>query len=551
MPVMQEIAELVEDARDGDDAAFEELVRRHQNLVLGYAFNRLGDFHRAQDVVQDAFVLAHTKLGSLNDPAAFPAWLRGIALNCCRRSLRKYRGDWVSLDQYLELETEDENQLAQVERLEETELVHQAIANLPADLRDVTTLYYLEERSQKEVADFLGLSVTKVNNDLHASRQHMEGSLSIMVKKEIGKERLGDTFAAQLGEIIRVEGPFVEAEVKGGDMPGLLELLGTDGKDGGGEVLVIQRLGQGKYRGLKTSGDVGAGDKLSLRADPYTAVRSVSEEMTRDVVERQKGKRGTRLLETGIKVIDLMTPLVDGATLGIIGGAGVGRGVLLEELIERRNRIAGDLKTFFFLNGWDANGMQATPEEMERATDVHSNLENTFLLHNRGSDPVYAMEADYMDVRLYFSPIKATRGYWPAIDPLHSASAFLDPSVIEKRHYDLATAVRESLQQAHDLMADARYYELMALGARSEAVQYMDGVREDRLKELDDAGRQTVARAERIDAFFTQPFIISEAFTKMPGQTVSLASTLDGVEAILRGDLDDTDVSSLMWKGAI
>lgn len=73
MPEAKDIAELVKDARGGDDAAFEELVRRHQNLVLGYAFNRLGDFHRAQDVVQDAFVLAHGKLGALDDPAAFPA----------------------------------------------------------------------------------------------------------------------------------------------------------------------------------------------------------------------------------------------------------------------------------------------------------------------------------------------------------------------------------------------------------------------------------------------------------------------------------------------
>lgn len=156
-----------------------------------------------------------------------------------------------------------------------------------------------------------------------------------------------------------------------------------------------------------------------------------------------------------------------------------------------------------------------------------------------------------MDVRLYFSPIKATRGYWPAIDPLHSASTFLDPTIIDKRHFDLATAVRDTLQESHDLMADARYFELMALGARSEALHYMDGVREDRLKALDDSGRRTVARAERLDAFFTQPFIISEAFTKMPGQTVSLAQTLDGVEAILRGGHDDDDVADLMWRGAI
>ena len=74
------IAGLVEQARNGDEAAFTEQVKSHQNLVLGFAYNRLGDFHRAEDVVQDTFVVAQSRLGSLKDPAAFPYWLRGIAL---------------------------------------------------------------------------------------------------------------------------------------------------------------------------------------------------------------------------------------------------------------------------------------------------------------------------------------------------------------------------------------------------------------------------------------------------------------------------------------
>lgn len=193
MQTPQLVADLVKDAQEGKEEAFTELVRRHQNLVLGYAYNRLGDFHRAQDVVQDTVIIAHARLGTLRKPEAFSGWLRGIALNCCRRSQRQKgvtRGEWVSLDHYLELEAQGEDQHEHVERFEEAELVHHAIAALPRHLRDVTTLYYLEERSQKEVAAFLGVSLSKVNNDLHASRKHMEGSLGIMAKKEIGKERL-------------------------------------------------------------------------------------------------------------------------------------------------------------------------------------------------------------------------------------------------------------------------------------------------------------------------------------------------------------------------
>jgi RNA polymerase sigma-70 factor (ECF subfamily) len=76
-----EQTELVKQAQEGDEQAFTDLVKTHQNLVLGYAFNRLGDFHRAQEVVQETIIIAHAKLGSLNDPEAFSGWLRGIALH--------------------------------------------------------------------------------------------------------------------------------------------------------------------------------------------------------------------------------------------------------------------------------------------------------------------------------------------------------------------------------------------------------------------------------------------------------------------------------------
>lgn len=542
-------AELVRQAQDGDEGAFTHLVKNHQNFVLGYAFNRLGDFHRAQDVVQETVMIAHAKLGSLHDPEAFSGWLRGIALNCCRRSIRMTRGDWVSLDHHLELEAEGDDPLVQVERFEETDLVHQAIAKLPPGLRDVTTLYYLEERSQKDVAAFLGVSIAKVNNDLHASRQHMEGSLSIMAKQEIGKERLNDAFAEQLGEVVRVEGPFVEAQMKEGEMPGHLDVLGTG--DEGSEVVVIQRLGEGKYRALQTGEAPSAGDALTRRGNTYTASHKISEDMIRDVVERQKGKQTQRLLETGIKVVDLMAPLVDGSTLGIIGGAGVGRAVFLEELIERRNQIEGDLKTFFFLDGWDAMGAQGMVYERDHASDIHSNLENTFLLYNRGKDPLYARDADYLDARLYFSPIAAMKGHWPSIDPLHCYSVSATAKVLEPRHIDLVAKVRETLQGARDILCDVRFYELVALGARQEAMRYYKTRREDCLKTLSEEDRVGVHRAERLEAFFTQPFLTTEEFTGKNGEVVTLAQTLDGVEAILGGKFDDVKVADLILRGAI
>ena len=545
------ITSLVKDARLGNEDAFAEIVKRHQNLVLGYAFNRLGDFQRAQDVVQETFILAWARLDSLNESASFPSWLRGIALNCCRRSMRKHRGDWISLDQHLELATEDETQDALVQRGEERASVQSAVAGLPARLRDVTTLYYLEENSQRDVAEFLGIAISKVNNDLHASRQLLKGRLGDMAKREISKERLNSAFAERLGQIIRVEGPFVEADIGDGDMPGLLDVVGTGDEENGSKLLVIQRLGDGRYRALKTEGKPGRGDKLTRQGDPFATSHSVTDELIRDAVNRQKGKATARLLETGIKVVDLMAPVMDGNTLGIIGGAGVGRAVFLEELIERREAIAGKLGTFFFLTGWDAMGMQGMPHEGEYASDIHENLENTFLLYNGGRDPAFARDADYLDVRIFFSPILAMRGYWPSIDPLHCYSVNRSSSALDPRHAELAESARTTLQNAHDLLADAHFYELVALGARQEAMRHYQTRRDEGLTSLSEAERLSIHRADRLQAFFTQPFLISEEFSGTAGEVVTLAQTLDGIEAILRGDHDGKDASKLMMRGAI
>lgn len=542
-------AELVTRAKAGDDAAFTELVKQHQNLVLGFAYNRLGDFHRAQDVVQDTIIVAHARLDTLREPEAFSGWLRGIALNCCRRTLRRNKADWISLDQHLELEATGDDQLTQVERFEERDLVRQAIAALPSRLRDVTTLYYLEERSQKDVAAFLGVSISKVNNDLHASRQHMEGSLAIMAKKEIGKERLGDAFAERLGEIVSTTGPLVEAEVRSGGMPGHLDVLSTE--DGDEEVLVIQHLGNGRWRGLQTGTGLKSGDRVKEAGSTWASSHRIGEDLVRDVVARQKVEATTRLLETGIKVVDLMAPVTDGSSLGIVGGAGVGRVVFLEELIERRNAIPGQLKTFFFLDGWDAMGAQGMPYEREHVSDVHGTIENTFLLFNKSRSPVFAEEADFMDVRIYFSPLQAMRGNWPAIDPLHCYSVHSKSSILDKRHLDLAEKTRETIRAARQLVLDERFWELLALGARPEAMARYQDRHQAIMGGGDEMARQTLVRADRLEAFLTQPFLVSTAFTGLAGEEVPLAQTLAGVEAILAGQYDGTDVADLRMKGAI
>ena len=91
MPVTERdhVPGLVSSARAGDQLAFGELVRRHQNRAVAYATAILRDRHLAEDAAQEAFVEAYRELASLREPAAFGAWLRRIVFKHCDRLTRR------------------------------------------------------------------------------------------------------------------------------------------------------------------------------------------------------------------------------------------------------------------------------------------------------------------------------------------------------------------------------------------------------------------------------------------------------------------------------
>ena len=122
----------------------------------------------------------------------------------------------------------------------------------------------------------------------------------------------------------------------------------------------------------------------------------------------------------------------------------------------------------------------------------------------------------------------AAEGFYPAIDPLASSSALLDPLVVGEEHYLLAERAREVL---------ARYKEL-------QDIISLLGV-----EELGAADRSIVKRARRLQRFLSQPFAVTEAFTGTPGRSVPRAQTLAGCRAILDGETDEWAESSLYMVG--
>jgi F-type H+-transporting ATPase subunit beta len=330
----------------------------------------------------------------------------------------------------------------------------------------------------------------------------------------------------------------------------------------------------------------------------------------------QAGAR--EIFHTGIKVIDLLAPLVNGGKAAMFGGAGVGKTVLIMELIrttvERHSGISvfagigersreghelllelkqsGVLKRTTLVFGqmneppgarWRA-GLTALAIAEHFRDAAHENvlllIDNVYRLVQAGgevsgmlgrlpsrvgyqptlaseiaeleeriapaadaaitsiqavyvpaddfTDPAVAEIFSHLDSSIVLSRDMASEGMYPAIDPLGSTSALLDPRIVGDAHYRTAQDVRKTI---------AHYRELQEIIA-------LLGV-----EELSAADRTAVKRARRLMRFLTQPFMVTVAFTGKPGRSVELDATLAGCRAILEGEADNWAEGSLYMVG--
>jgi F-type H+-transporting ATPase subunit beta len=328
----------------------------------------------------------------------------------------------------------------------------------------------------------------------------------------------------------------------------------------------------------------------------------------------------TTVFETGIKVIDLLAPLAQGGKAAMFGGAGVGKTVLVMELIHamvekyqgisvfagvgERSREGHELLTDMQASGvlartvlvygqmneppgarWRVPLTALTIAEYFR-DQKHQNvlllMDNVFRFVQAGSeisgllgrlpsrvgyqptlatevaalqeriasvagaavtaiqavyvpaddftDPAVTAISSHMDSMIMLSRGLAAEGFYPAVDPLQSSSVLLDPLVVGEEHYALAERAREALARFKDLQ------DIIALLG---------------VEELSAEDRLIVSRARRLQRFLSQPFVVTEAFTGMPGRSVRRADTLAGCRAILDGETDDWAESSLYMVGTL
>merc|ERR1712060_888868 len=146
------------------------------------------------------------------------------------------------------------------------------------------------------------------------------------------------------------------------------------------------------------------------------------------------------------------------------------------------------------------------------------------------TDPAPATTFAHLDATTVLSRNLASKGIYPAVDPLDSTSIILQPWIVGEAHYQCAQRVKQTLQ---------RYKELQDI----IAILGLD--------ELSETDRQVVARARKIERFLSQPFFAAEVFTGSPGKYVTLAESIDGFNKLLDGAYDDLPEQAFYLVGDI
>ncbi len=466
------------------------------------------------------------------------------------------------------------------------------------------------------------------------------------------------TTATNVGFITQIIGPVVDIKFPGGKLPAIYNALRVTGTNGAGQEVSVtcevqQLTGDNQVRAISMSSTDGMvrgmeavdlGAPISVPVGPATLGRIFNVlgepvdqkgpvDMSQTMPIHRAAPKLTELettpsvFETGIKVVDLLTPYRRGGKIGLFGGAGVGKTVIMMELINNIAINHGGVSVFAGVGERTREGNDLYNEMIESGVINKDNLgeskialvygqmneppgarmrvglsgltmaeyfrdvnkqdvllfvDNIFRFVQAGSevsallgrmpsavgyqptlgtdvgdlqeritsttegsitsiqavyvpaddltDPAPATTFAHLDGTTVLSRGLASKGIYPAVDPLDSTSTMLQPDIVGEEHYGTARAVQSTLQ---------RYKELQDI----IAILGLDELSED--------DRLIVARARKIERFLSQPFFVAEVFTGSPGKYVTLEKTIAGFKRILSGELDELPEQAFYLVGDI
>jgi len=453
--------------------------------------------------------------------------------------------------------------------------------------------------------------------------------------------------AENIGHVIQISGPAVDVQFAHDNIPPIYQALRvvSEGFTVPSPVNVIlevqQQLGEGRVRcvameategmvrGMKVI-DLGGQISVPVGHGTLGRVMNVIGEPVDELGPIQHTKRmpihrsaplfdeqatTAEMFETGVKVVDLIQPFLKGGKIGLFGGAGVGKTVFIQELINNvakqhggfsvfagvgeRTREGNDLwlemsesgvikpgdpehskaaliygqmteppgarlrvaltgltvaeyfrdaegaDTLLFIDnifrftqagsevsallgrmpsavGYQPNLATEMGELQERITSTKkgsvTSVQAVYVPADDLTDPAPATTFAHLDATTVLSRALTEIGIYPAVDPLASTSRILDPRIVGQEHYDVAQAVKKTLQSYKDLQ------DIIAILG---------------IDELSEDQKLTVQRARKIQRFLSQPFFVAAQFTGMPGKLVALKDTIAAFEQILAGTYDD------------
>jgi F-type H+-transporting ATPase subunit beta len=459
------------------------------------------------------------------------------------------------------------------------------------------------------------------------------------------------------GRLIQIIGSVFDAEFSPREVPAVYNALIIEQQAGDSQTKlygeVQQHLGGGKVRAISLGTTMGlrrgmevidTGSPLMVPVGKETLGRvfnllgepidgkgpvetKVKKSIHRDPPKLTELSAKTEMFETGLKVIDLLCPFVRGGKTGLFGGAGVGKTVIIQELIARiatqhggysvfagigeRTREGNDLwlemqrtkigdtddtvinhtclvfgqmneppgarlrvgltamtmaeyfsesgigDTLLFIDNIfrfsqagsevsallgripSAVGYQPTlATEMgqlqERIASTKSgsitSVQAIYVPADDLTDPAPAATFGHLDSFVVLKRAITQKGIYPAVDPLESTSRILDANIVGQEHYDVAQTVLEYLQRYNDLQ------DIIAILG---------------VDELSKQDQTIVARARKLERFFSQPFLVTKQFTGLDGKYVSRADTIQSCKEIAEGKWDHLPEQAFMYVGGI
>jgi RNA polymerase sigma factor (sigma-70 family) len=195
---------IVHECINGDKSAFAILIDKYKAAVFAIAYDKLRNFHDAQDVAQEVFIKAFQKLGTLKNYDKFAVWIHSITNNLCKNYIRfqSRRPDSEFLEDQKESAI-DSNSMRSFKDDIENEMINDALNSLPEIYRQVITLHYLGGMKDSEIAEFLGMSHTNVRQRLMKARTQLKEELLSMMDRTFEEQKLQAGFTFRVVEMIK------------------------------------------------------------------------------------------------------------------------------------------------------------------------------------------------------------------------------------------------------------------------------------------------------------------------------------------------------------